>query len=44
MIKNDQEFRAMLKRICYFQQQVAKLLQVETNPKNYKLNEVASAS
>lgn len=28
----------MLKRISYFQQQVAKLRQVETNPKNYKLS------
>ena len=37
MIKNDQEFQAMLKRISYFQQQVAKLRQVETNPKNYKM-------
>ena len=38
MIKNDQEFQAMLKRINYFQQQVAKLREVETNPKNYKLS------
>ncbi|MGH9839896.1 MAG: hypothetical protein ACREEM_14025 [Blastocatellia bacterium] len=38
MIKNDQEFQAMLKRISYFQQQVAKLRQVEMNPKNYKLS------
>lgn len=28
----------MLKRIAYFQQQVAKLRQVENNPKNYKLS------
>lgn len=38
MIKNDQELQAMLKRISYFQQQVAKLRQVETNPKNYKMS------
>jgi hypothetical protein len=38
VIKNDQEFQAMLKRIAYFQQQVAKLRQVENNPKNYKLS------
>jgi hypothetical protein len=38
VIKNDQELQAMLKRINYFQQQVAKLCQVETNPKNYKLS------
>jgi hypothetical protein len=37
-MKNDQEFRAMLKRIRYFQQQVAKLREVETNLKNYKLS------
>lgn len=28
----------MLKRISYFQQQVAKLREVETNPKNYKMS------
>lgn len=28
----------MLKRIGYFQQQVTKLRQVETNPKNYKMS------
>ncbi len=28
----------MLKRISYFQQQVAKLREVETNLKNYKLS------
>ncbi|MEK7834132.1 MAG: hypothetical protein AAB401_23795 [Acidobacteriota bacterium] len=38
MIKNDQEFQAMLKRIAYFQQQVSKLREVETNPKNYKMS------
>ena len=36
MIKNEQEFQAMLKRIRYFQQQVAQLRQVETNLTNYK--------
>ncbi|MFN0112001.1 MAG: hypothetical protein ACKVZH_24330 [Blastocatellia bacterium] len=38
MIKNDQEFQAMLKRIGYFQQQVTKLREVETDPKNYKMS------
>lgn len=38
MIKNDQELQAMLKRIGYFQQQVTKLREVETNPKNYKMS------
>jgi hypothetical protein len=38
VIKNDHELQAMLKRISYFQHQVAKLRQVETNPKNYKLS------
>jgi hypothetical protein len=37
VIKNDQELQAMLRRIGYFQQQVDKLRQVETNPKSYKL-------
>jgi hypothetical protein len=38
VIKNDQEFQAMLKHISYFQQQVAKLREVEANPKNYKMS------
>jgi len=38
MIKNDQEFQATLERIRYFQEQVEKLRQVETNATNYKLS------
>ena len=38
MIRNDQEFEATLGRIRYFQQQVEKLRQVETNPQNYRLS------
>jgi hypothetical protein len=35
MITNDQELRVTLERIARFQQQLAHLRQVETNPKNY---------
>lgn len=38
MIKNDQELETTLQRIVYFQQQVAQLRQVETNPENYHLS------
>ncbi len=38
MIQNDQEFEATKERIRYFQQQVEKLRQVETNPQNYRLS------
>jgi len=38
MIQNDQELEAMLERIRYFQQQVEKLRQVESNPQNYRLS------
>jgi hypothetical protein len=38
MIKNDQERQATLERLRYFQQQVEKLPQVETNPINYRLS------
>jgi hypothetical protein len=38
MIKNDQELETTLQRIAYFQQQVAQLRQVETNPENYHLS------
>jgi hypothetical protein len=38
MIRNDQELEATLERIRYFQQQVEKLRQVETNPQNYRLS------
>ena len=36
MITTDQEFNATLERIARFQQQVAHLRRVETNPVNYK--------
>ncbi len=36
MISNDQELNAALERIARFQQQVAHLRRVETNPANYK--------
>ena len=38
MIKSAQELQATLERIRYFQQQVEKLRQVETNPINYRLS------
>ncbi len=38
MIHNDQEFDATKERIRYFQEQVEKLQQVETNPQNYRLS------
>jgi len=38
MIRNDQELEATKERIGYFQQQVEKLRQVETNPENYRLS------
>lgn len=38
MIKNDQELEATLERIRYFQKQVEKLRQAETNPQNYRLS------
>jgi hypothetical protein len=38
MLKNDQELEATLERIRYFQQQVEKLRQTETNPQNYRLS------
>ena len=38
MIHNDQELEATKERIRYFQQQVEKLRQVETNPQNYRLS------
>lgn len=36
MIQNDQEMDTALERIARFQQQVAHLRRVETNPANYK--------
>ena len=38
MIRNDQELEATKERIGYFQQQVEKLRQVESNPQNYRLS------
>jgi hypothetical protein len=38
MLRNDQELEATLERIRYFQQQVEKLRQTETNPQNYRLS------
>jgi len=38
MIRNDQELERTKERIRYFQQQVEKLRQVETNPQNYRLS------
>jgi hypothetical protein len=38
MIQNDQELEATKERIRYFQSQVEKLRQVETNPQNYRLS------
>jgi hypothetical protein len=38
MIKNDNELKATIERIRYFQQQVEKLRRVETNPQNYRLS------
>ena len=35
MIANDQELRITLERIARFQEQVAHLRQVETNPANF---------
>ena len=38
MISNDEELQVTLDRIERFQQQVARLRQVETNPTNYRLS------
>lgn len=38
MIWNDQELEATKERIRYFQNQIEKLRQVETNPQNYRLS------
>jgi hypothetical protein len=38
MLKNDKELEATKERIRYFQDQVEKLRQVETNPQNYRLS------
>ena len=38
MIKTHLEFEAAMERIRYFQAQVEKLRQAETNPQNYRLS------
>lgn len=38
MISNDEELRVTLARVGRFQQQVAELRRVETNPLNYRLS------
>lgn len=38
MIKNPLEFEAIRDRIRYFQAQVERLRDVETNPQNYRLS------
>lgn len=38
MIRNDLELEATKERIAYFQRQIEKLRQVETNPQNYRLS------
>ena len=38
MIRNNLELEATKERIRYFQQQVEKLRQIETNPHNYQLS------
>jgi hypothetical protein len=38
MIRNDQELEATKERIRYFQNQIEKLRQAETNPQNYRLS------
>ena len=38
MISNNRELEATLERVRYFQQQIERLRQVETNPQNYRLS------
>ena len=38
MIQNNLELEATIDRVRYFQQQVEKLREVETNPQNYRLS------
>jgi hypothetical protein len=38
MLKNDRELEATKERIGYFQDQIEKLRQVETDPRNYRLS------
>lgn len=38
MIQDDQDLNVTLERIRHFQEQVAQLRRVETNPQNYRLS------
>lgn len=38
MIRNNQELQVTIERIAYFQRQVTRLREVETNPANYRLS------
>ena len=38
MIQNNLEFETTIERIRYFQQQLEKRREVETNPQNYRLS------
>ena len=38
MIRNNVELEATKERIAYFQRQVEKLREVESNPQNYRLS------
>ncbi len=38
MIRNDQQLEATLERVRYFQRQVERLREAETNPQNYRLS------
>ncbi len=38
MTQNNQELEATLTRIRYFQKQIEKIREVETNPQNYRLS------
>ena len=38
MIRNNLELEATKERIAYFQHQIEKFRQVETNPQNYRLS------
>ena len=38
MIQNNKELETTLARIRYFQKQIEKLREVETNPQNYRLS------
>jgi hypothetical protein len=38
MIRNNLELEATKERVAYFQKQIEKLREVETNPQNYRLS------